>query len=45
MKGKLSYAMSRAMMMRRWRQPKAAVRRGSKFAWPRPAAVAEGAPR
>jgi hypothetical protein len=35
LKGKLSYASSRAMMPRRWRRPAAVVRRGTKFVWPR----------
>jgi hypothetical protein len=34
LKGKLSYAMSRAMMMRRARRPRARVKRFSKFTWP-----------
>ncbi|MDR1214738.1 MAG: DUF3043 domain-containing protein [Propionibacteriaceae bacterium] len=34
LKGKLGYAMSRAMMMRRARQPRARVKRFSKFNWP-----------
>lgn len=35
LKGKMSYATSRAMMLRRWRQPKPQVARGTKFTWPR----------
>ncbi|MDR1078487.1 MAG: DUF3043 domain-containing protein, partial [Propionibacteriaceae bacterium] len=34
LKGKLGYAMSRTMMMRRARQPRAKVKRFSKFTWP-----------
>ncbi|MCL2736577.1 MAG: DUF3043 domain-containing protein [Propionibacteriaceae bacterium] len=34
LKGKLSYALSRSMMMRRSRQPAPRVKRGTKFAWP-----------
>ncbi|MDR0991254.1 MAG: DUF3043 domain-containing protein [Propionibacteriaceae bacterium] len=41
LKGKLSYASSRAMLMRRWRQPPAVVKRGSRFVWPRPTETAE----
>ena len=36
MKGKLSYAFSRAMLFRRSRQPAPRVKRGSKFVWPNP---------
>jgi hypothetical protein len=35
LKGKFGYAASRTMMMRRTRQPRAVVKRGSKFTWPR----------
>ena len=34
LKGKLSYAVSRAMLMRRSRQPPPAVKRGAAFVWP-----------
>jgi hypothetical protein len=36
LKGKFGYATSRAMMMRRTRQPRPQVKRGSGFTWPRP---------
>ena len=36
MKGKWSYAASRAMMFRRSRQPAPRVKRGTKFIWPNP---------
>jgi len=39
LRGKLSYAASRAMLLRRWRRPPAVVKRGSKFVWPRQAAA------
>jgi len=39
LRGKLSYAASRAMLLRRWRRPPAVVKRGSKFVWPRQATL------
>jgi hypothetical protein len=39
LRGKLSYASSRAMLLRRWRKPPAVVKRGSKFVWPRQVAA------
>ncbi|MDR0416161.1 MAG: DUF3043 domain-containing protein, partial [Propionibacteriaceae bacterium] len=36
LKGKFGYAASRAMSMRRTRLPRAEVKRGNKFTWPRP---------
>ena len=35
LRGKLSYAFSRAMLIRRWRKPPPVVKRGSAFVWPR----------
>ncbi|MCL2482581.1 MAG: DUF3043 domain-containing protein [Propionibacteriaceae bacterium] len=36
LKGKLSYALSRSMMMRRTRVPPPRVKRGTRFTWPHP---------